>query len=80
MIQRTDRSVWLRESNEPMDMMQASCCPKVAQPMELNGYLSRDTAFYLLASITVSFLASSSARPRRCTRCIRRNGVFPRSR
>src|SRR5258707_14057315 len=42
-------------------MMKASSCSKWAQAIEKNGYLSRTTAFYLLASITLSFLASSSA-------------------
>src|ERR1700685_4430837 len=42
-------------------MMQVSSYCRSAQAIERNGYLSRDTAFYLLASITVSFLASSSA-------------------
>src|SRR3979490_1188684 len=32
-----------------------------AQATEKKGYLSRNAAFYLLASITVSFLARSSA-------------------
>jgi predicted MFS family arabinose efflux permease len=42
-------------------MMQVSSYPKSAQAIELNGSLPRNAAFYLLASITVSFLASSSA-------------------
>src|SRR5580693_4305603 len=42
-------------------MMQVSSYSKCAQAVEKSGYLSRNSAFYLLASITVSFLASSSA-------------------
>jgi MFS family permease len=42
-------------------MMQVSSYSKCAQAVEKSGYLSRNGAFYLLASITVSFLASSSA-------------------
>src|SRR5258706_7216596 len=42
-------------------MVQVSSHPKATQAIEQNGYLSRNAAFYLLASITVSFLASSSA-------------------
>src|SRR5258706_2915734 len=34
---------------------------KSPQAIEQNGYFSQNAAFYLLASITVSFLASSSA-------------------
>jgi hypothetical protein len=41
--------------------MQVSSYFKSVQVIEQNGYLSRNAAFYLLASITVSFLASSSA-------------------
>jgi MFS family permease len=42
-------------------MMQVSSYSKSARAVEQNGYLSRNAAFYLLASITVSFLAGSSA-------------------
>jgi predicted MFS family arabinose efflux permease len=42
-------------------MTQLSSDSKSAQAIEQHGYLSRNAAFYLLASITVSFLASSSA-------------------
>jgi predicted MFS family arabinose efflux permease len=41
--------------------MQLSSYPKSARAIEQNGYLSRNASFYLLASISVSFLASSSA-------------------
>jgi MFS family permease len=42
-------------------MMQVSSHSKSRQAIEKSGYLSRNAALYLLASITVSFLASSSA-------------------
>ena len=42
-------------------MMKVCSDSKYAQAIEKTGYLSRNAAFYLLASITVSFLASSSA-------------------
>src|SRR5271156_5064662 len=42
-------------------MMKVCSDSKYAQAIEKKGYLSRNAAFYLLASITVSFLASSSA-------------------
>jgi MFS family permease len=42
-------------------MMKVSSYSKCEQAIEKNGYLSQSAAFYLLASITVSFLASSSA-------------------
>jgi MFS family permease len=42
-------------------MTQVSSYPKSVQAIEQKGYLSRNAAFYLLASITVSFLAGSSA-------------------
>jgi predicted MFS family arabinose efflux permease len=35
--------------------------PETVQAIDYKGYLSRNAAFYLLASITVSFLAGSSA-------------------
>ena len=60
-MQRTDRSVYCCEQDEPIPMMQVSSYSKSAQAIEQNGYLSRNASFYLLASITVSFLASSSA-------------------
>src|SRR6202522_983798 len=42
-------------------MTQLSRCSQSAQAIEEDGYLSRNAAFYLLASITVSFLAGSNA-------------------
>jgi len=42
-------------------MTQLSSYSKTAEAIDRNGYLSRNAAFYLLASITVSFLAGSSA-------------------
>jgi predicted MFS family arabinose efflux permease len=42
-------------------MMKIRSDSKYAQAIEKTGYLSRNAAFYLVASITVSFLASSSA-------------------
>ena len=42
-------------------MMKVSSYSNSAQAVVNKGYLSRNAAFYLLASITVSFLASSSA-------------------
>src|ERR1700727_2145333 len=42
-------------------MTQVSAASKVTQTIDHKSYLSRTAAFYLLASITVSFLASSSA-------------------
>ncbi len=41
-----------------------------------SGVLSRTSAFYVPDSITVSFLAGSSA-PRPCMRCTRRSGGSP---
>jgi hypothetical protein len=42
-------------------MMKVCSYSKHAQVIEKKDYLSRNATFYLLASITVSFLASSSA-------------------
>jgi predicted MFS family arabinose efflux permease len=42
-------------------MTPLSVCSNAAQAIDRNNYLSRNAAFYLLASITVSFLAASSA-------------------
>jgi len=42
-------------------MTPLSICPNIPQAIDRNSYLSRNTSFYLLASITVSFLAASSA-------------------
>ena len=42
-------------------MTQLSSYSKTAEAIDSNRYLSRNTSFYLLASITVSFLAGSSA-------------------
>src|ERR1700759_2260591 len=47
-------------------MRQVSSHRKSTQPIEKIGYLSRNTAFYLLASITVSFIAGSCAPPPLC--------------
>ena len=38
-----------------------SVCSDGTQILDRNNYLSRNTAFYLLASITISFLAGSVA-------------------
>src|ERR1700728_5120857 len=38
-----------------------STCSNSAQIIDRNSYLSKGAAFYLLASITISFLAGSSA-------------------
>src|SRR5271168_2087229 len=61
MMQQTDRSVYLSDQDKPTAMMQISRLSKTAQPVESRRYFSRDVTFFLLASITVSFLASSSA-------------------
>src|ERR1700690_1519851 len=45
----------------PTAMMKVSSYSKCAQVVEKMSHLSKNAAFYLLASITVSFLASSSA-------------------
>src|SRR5258707_10510832 len=45
----------------PLAMMKVSSYSNSPQAIASKGYLSRNAAFYLLASITVSFLASSSA-------------------
>ena len=42
-------------------MTPLSACSSSPQLVDRAGYLSRNTAFYLLASITISFLAGSSA-------------------
>jgi len=42
-------------------MTQVSAVSKITQAVDRSRYLSRNAAFYLLASITVSFLAGSSA-------------------
>src|ERR1700728_1846949 len=42
-------------------MTSLSACIRGTQAIDRNSYLSKGAAFYLLASITVSFLASSSA-------------------
>ena len=42
-------------------MLQTSCYLKPPQAIEVKGYLPRSAAFYLLASITISFLAGSVA-------------------
>lgn len=42
-------------------MMQLTTSPQSTQIVDRTNYLSRNAAFYLLASITVSFLAGSSA-------------------
>jgi predicted MFS family arabinose efflux permease len=42
-------------------MNSRSACSIAPQVIDRNSYLSKDVAFYLLASITVSFLAASSA-------------------
>jgi len=42
-------------------MTSLSTHPETVQAIDRKGYLSRNAAFYLLASITVSFLAGSSA-------------------
>jgi predicted MFS family arabinose efflux permease len=42
-------------------MTQVSAISKITQTVDRSRYLSRNAAFYLLASITVSFLAGSSA-------------------
>ena len=42
-------------------MTPLSACSNGAQIIDSNNYLSRNATFYLLASITISFLASSSA-------------------
>ena len=60
-MQRTDRSVYCNEKKSRIAMMKVCSDSKYAQAIEKKGYLSRNAAFYLLASITVSFLASSSA-------------------
>ena len=60
-MQRTDRSVYHCDEDEPITMMQLSSCSVCVQAIEKSSFLSRNAGFYLLASITVSFLASSSA-------------------
>jgi predicted MFS family arabinose efflux permease len=60
-MQRTDRSVFSPNKMSRIAMMKVCSDSKYAQAIEKTGYSSRNAAFYLLASITVSFLASSSA-------------------
>src|SRR3984885_13164589 len=61
MMQQTDRPVCFFPDTRTSPMTSLSACTNGTQIIDKNSYLSKGTAFYLLASITVSFLASSSA-------------------
>jgi hypothetical protein len=61
MMQRTDRSVCLFQDNEHIAMTPLSVCTNDRRIIPRNNSLSKGAAFYLLASITISFLAGSVA-------------------
>jgi predicted MFS family arabinose efflux permease len=60
-MQQTDRSVYSPPATENTAMTSLSVCSDGAQTVAGNSYLSRNAAFCLLLSITVSFLAGASA-------------------
>ena len=61
MMQRTDRSVCLLVNRESAAMTSLSTCSNSTQVIDRNSDFSRNASFYLLASITISFLAGSVA-------------------
>src|SRR6202035_2591740 len=48
-------------TTRPTAMTPLSACSNSTQTIDRNNYLTRNATFYLLASITVSFLAGASA-------------------
>jgi hypothetical protein len=61
MMRQTDRPVCLFQDNERTAMRPLSICTNETQIIPKNNALSKGAAFYLLASITISFLAGSVA-------------------